>query len=65
VKAIRVLLADDHGLVRAGIRALLEKIPGIEVVAETAEGMETLHMIQEHRPDVVLADIVMPGHNGL
>ena len=65
MKPIRVLLADDHGLVRAGIRALLQDLPGIEVVAETGEGTETMQTIQAQHPDVVLADIVMPGLNGL
>jgi DNA-binding NarL/FixJ family response regulator len=65
VKPIRVLLADDHGMVRAGIRALLEDLPGVQVVSETDEGTETLRMIQVHRPDVALVDIVMPGLNGL
>ena len=65
MKPIRVLLADDHGMVRAGIRALLEDLPGIQVVSEADEGTEALHMIRVHRPDVALVDIVMPGLNGL
>jgi DNA-binding NarL/FixJ family response regulator len=65
MKAIRVLLADDHQLVRAGIRALLERIPDIEVVGEAADGREAIRMLQEHRPDVVLMDLIMPGLNGL
>lgn len=62
---IRVLLADDHTLVRAGIRALLESIPGVEVVAETGDGREALDLIAKCGPDVVLLDIGMPGLNGL
>ncbi len=62
---IRVLLADDHGLVRAGIRALLQSLSGIEVVAEAEDGREALRLIAAHRPDVVLMDIAMPGLNGL
>src|SRR6266850_2312401 len=62
---IRVLLADDHALVRAGVRALLEGMAGIEVVAETGDGAETRGLIARHRPDVVLMDISMPGLNGL
>jgi DNA-binding NarL/FixJ family response regulator len=62
---IRVLLADDHVLVRAGVRALLEGMAGIEVVAETGDGAETRELIARHRPAVVLMDISMPGLNGL
>jgi len=65
VKPVRILLADDHGMVRAGIRALIENIPGVQVVSETDDGIETLRMIKAHRPDVALVDIVMPGLNGL
>ena len=65
LKPIRVMLADDHTLVRAGIRALLEKLPGVEVVGEAGDGREVLNLIKLHRPDVVLMDISMPGLNGL
>ena len=65
VKPIRVLLADDHTLVRAGIRALLEKLPGVEVTGEAGEGRAVLNLVKLHRPDVVLMDISMPGLNGL
>jgi DNA-binding NarL/FixJ family response regulator len=65
VNPIRVLLADDHTLVRAGIRGLLEKMAGIQVVAETGDGREALRLIEAHQPDVVLMDITMPGLNGL
>ncbi len=65
VKPIRVILADDHTLVRAGIRALLEKLPGVEVVAEASDGRELLKLAETHRPDVVLVDIGMPSLNGL
>ena len=64
-KSIRVLLADDHTLVRAGIRALLEKLPGVEVVGEASDGREVLDLVKAHQPDVVLMDISMPGLNGL
>jgi DNA-binding NarL/FixJ family response regulator len=63
--SIRVLLADDHMLVRAGFRALLETLPDIEVVAEANDGREALALIARHRPQVVLMDIAMPGLNGL
>jgi len=62
---IRLLLADDHTLVRAGIRSLLESVEGVEVIAETGDGRETLELIAKHRPDVALIDIGMPGMNGL
>jgi DNA-binding NarL/FixJ family response regulator len=65
VKPICVMLADDHTLVRAGIRALLEKLPGVEVVGEAGDGREVLNLVKLHRPDVVLMDISMPGLNGL
>jgi DNA-binding NarL/FixJ family response regulator len=63
--AIRVLLADDHGLVRAGIRALLQNLPDIEVAAEAADGAEALNQIATLLPDVVLMDVSMSGLNGL
>jgi len=65
VKPIRVILADDHTLVRAGIRALLEKLPGVEVLREAGDGREVLALVATCRPDVVLMDIAMPGLNGL
>ncbi len=65
VKLIRVLLADDHTLVRAGIRALLEKLPGVEVVGEAGDGREVLNLVKTKEPNVVLMDISMPGLNGL
>ena len=61
----RVLLADDHALVRAGIRSLLEQIPGAQVVGETGDGHETLKTAVESPPDVLLLDIGLPGLNGL
>ncbi len=64
-KPIRVLLADDHGLVRAGIRALLQDLGGFEIVAEAGTGREALNLVKEHRPEVVLMDVMMPELNGL
>jgi DNA-binding NarL/FixJ family response regulator len=61
----RVLLADDHALVRAGIRSLLEKMTGIQVVAEAGDGREALELIKKQLPDVVLMDIAIPELNGL
>lgn len=65
VNSIRVLLVDDHSLVRAGLRALLERIPGIEVVGEAGNGREALQKIAELSPHVVLMDVLMPELNGL
>ena len=65
MSTIRVLLVDDHKLFRAGIRSLLQTVGGIEVVAEAGDGREGLRLIEAHRPDVVLLDIMMPGLNGL
>src|SRR6266404_2929482 len=64
-KKTRILLADDHQLVRAGFRARLKEIPAVEVVAEAGDGREALDMFKKHRPDVVLIDIAMPKLNGL
>jgi DNA-binding NarL/FixJ family response regulator len=61
---IRVLIADDHPGVRAGLRALLFAEPGLIVVGEAQDGEETVHLIQERRPDIVLLDIEMPGLRG-
>jgi DNA-binding NarL/FixJ family response regulator len=65
MKPIRVLLADDHALVRAGIRALVQNIEGVEVVGEAVDGREALSAIKRHQPDLVLMDISMAGLNGL
>jgi two-component system response regulator NreC len=62
---IRVLIADDHTLFRAGVRVLLEAVSGIEVVGEAADGERAIEMAGSLRPDVVLMDIAMPGTNGL
>jgi DNA-binding NarL/FixJ family response regulator len=64
VDNIRVLVADDHSLVRAGIRLLIEEIEGVQVVGEAGNGQETLRLIEKLRPDVVLLDIKMPGPSG-
>jgi DNA-binding NarL/FixJ family response regulator len=63
--SIRVLLADDHKLFRAGIHSLLAKIPDVEVVAQVENGHEALRAAAIYHPDVVLMDIMMPGLNGL
>jgi DNA-binding NarL/FixJ family response regulator len=62
---LRVLLVDDHALVRAGIRALLQELPDVEVVAEASDGAQALQIAEREQPDVVLMDIAMKGMNGL
>ncbi len=62
---MRVLLADDHGIVRRGLKSLLETEPGVTVVAEAADGQEALRLCAEHRPDIVVLDIGMPLLNGI
>ncbi len=62
---IRVLLADDHAVVRAGIRQFLEQSPGLEVIAEAEDGLEARRLIAELQPDVVVLDIQMPGASGI
>lgn len=65
MKKTRVMLVDDHPLVRSGIRALLETVEQFEIVAETGEGNEAIRLIEQLRPDVVLMDIAMPVMSGL
>ena len=62
---IRVLLADDHKLVRAGFRAMLDSLGGMEIVGETGDGREALELIRTQHPDVALLDITMPGLTGI
>src|SRR5437016_5813596 len=64
-KTVRILLADDHALVRAGIRALLNAMSGVEVVGEASSGEEALEIAARERPDIVLMDIAMKGMTGL
>jgi two-component system response regulator NreC len=62
---LRVLLADDHGIVRRGLRSLLESEPGLSIVAEAADGLEALRLCEEHAPDTLIVDIGMPKMNGI
>src|SRR5688572_31682940 len=62
---IRVMLVDDHRLVRAGLRRVLDEQPDIKVVAEAGTGEEAMDLAKEHEPDVVLMDLNMPGIGGL
>jgi two-component system, NarL family, response regulator NreC len=63
--AIRILLADDHSIVRKGLRFLLERQPGMEVIEEASNGREAVEMTETCRPDVVIMDIAMPLLNGI
>src|ERR671930_276151 len=65
MKPVRVLLADDHKLVRAGFRSMLETLGYVDIVGETGDGREALELIRKHRPDVALLDITMPSLTGL
>jgi two-component system response regulator NreC len=62
---MRVLLADDHGIVRRGLRSLLETDPQVTIVGEAGDGMEALRLSEEHKPDVAIVDIGMPLLNGI
>lgn len=62
---IRVLIADDHIILRSGLRLLLESEPDIDVIGEALEGGEAINLVEKHLPDVVLMDITMPGMDGL
>jgi two-component system invasion response regulator UvrY len=62
---IKVLLVDDHELVRTGVKSILERAPDIDVVAEASTGEESLQLARKHAPDVVLMDVGMPGIGGI
>ena len=62
---MRVLLADDHAIVRRGLRSLIESQPGFKVVAEAADGLEALRLSEEHQPDAIILDVAMPKLNGI
>ncbi|MGC2422528.1 MAG: response regulator transcription factor [Candidatus Acidiferrales bacterium] len=64
-KRYRILVADDHSLVRRGVRSLLESQPGIEVCGEASTGVETMDRVRKERPDLVVLDLTMPEMNGL
>lgn len=64
-ESIRVVVADDHAVVREGIRHVLERIQGLQVVAEASDGLEVLELVEEHEPDLVVLDVSMPGLTGL
>jgi two-component system response regulator NreC len=62
---IHILIADDHGVLRAGLRTLLNAEPNLEVIAEASDGNDVLRLASELRPDIVLLDISMPGPGGI
>jgi DNA-binding NarL/FixJ family response regulator len=62
---LRLVVVDDHGVVRRGVRALLESHPGWQVVAEGGTGREAVELVREWRPDVIILDVSMPDMNGL
>jgi DNA-binding NarL/FixJ family response regulator len=63
--SIRIVLADDHDLVRSGIKALLMMVEGVQVIAEARDGRELITLVDSLRPDVVMTDISMPGMDGI
>jgi two-component system response regulator NreC len=65
MKKIRILLADDHTVVRKGLRLLLESQDGFEVIADACDGRETIAFAEQHQPDVVVLDVAMPILNGI
>jgi two-component system response regulator NreC len=65
MKTIRILLADDHTVVRKGLRLLLESQSGFEVIADACDGRETIALAEQHQPDVVVLDVAMPILNGI
>lgn len=65
MKPLRILIADDHEVVRQGVRAILESQPGWSIVAETENGLEAVEQARQEKPDIVLLDISMPQLNGL
>lgn len=65
MSAVRILIADDHAIVREGLRTLISSEPGMELVGEAADGVEAVAKARSLRPDVVLMDLMMPRKNGL
>jgi len=63
--SIKVLLVDDHAIIREGLRSLLEKQPGMEVIADTDDGRKAIDLVREQSPDIVVMDITMQGLNGI
>jgi len=64
-QAIQVMLVDDHAMVRAGLRVLLEQIPDLHVIGEAANGFKAIELVKQLQPDVILMDLSMPGMDGI
>jgi two-component system, NarL family, response regulator NreC len=62
---LRILLADDHTVIRRGLRLVLERQPGFQVIGEAADGRETVALAEEHKPDVIVLDLSMPNLSGI
>jgi DNA-binding NarL/FixJ family response regulator len=62
---IRLALVDDHPLVRSALELMLARVPGVEIVAEAEDGLSAIAMVEEHRPDLVIMDLSMPGLAGI
>jgi DNA-binding NarL/FixJ family response regulator len=65
MRPCRIILADDHTLVRQGIKKILDENPGLEVIEEVADGQEAVNLLKKSQPDLVILDIQMPSMNGL
>src|SRR5580692_2635990 len=65
MKTIRILLADDHTVVRKGLRLLLESVPEFHVIADASSGREAVALAEQHMPDVIVMDVAMPILNGI
>ena len=64
-KKVRIIIADDHPILRDGLRRLLETEPDLRVIAEAGDGVEAVHLVRKHKPDIVLMDLSMPKRSGL
>lgn len=62
---VRIMVVDDHKLLREGLCHMLQERPGLEVVAQADDGRQAVHLARVHRPDVILVDVAMPGLNGV
>ena len=63
--SVRILLVDDHNIIREGLRSMLDEQPDMEVVAEAEEGHKALHLVREMLPDIAIMDVTMPDLNGI